>query len=85
METPRPLVDVVHLDLPSKMKRDRAKRMKNRLPQFSSEEKAVLRKIITKWRRRQRKLAPEYGTEDPHPYEYTYVFYCLEAGAAVDK
>ena len=59
--------------------------MKGRLSAASSEDKKTIQKILTKWRRKQRKMDPSFGSDDPHPYEYTYVFYCLEDGAGVDK
>lgn len=66
------------------MRESRARKLKRRLPKISSEERAYVRALLSTWRKRQRKMKPDY-VPDPHPYEYTYVFYCLEAGAAVNK
>ena len=71
---PRPTLDVVNLDSPSRLRRQRRRAMEIEIPK---EEKKIVSRVLTRYRRKQRRLWGK-TVEDPDPYDSDYVFYCLE-------
>lgn len=67
---PRPTLDVVNLDSPSRLQRQRRKAMKLEVPKEA-------KKVVSRYRRKQRRLLGKTD-KDPDPYDSDYVFYCLE-------
>ena len=70
---PRPTLEVVHLDSPRtllKRRKQDLKRAMNRNKKASA--------VVSKYRRKQRRLSGESDVSDPDPYDSDYIFYCLE-------
>jgi hypothetical protein len=78
--TPRPSIDVLHLSSSQrelKARRKGFKRILKKAFDLSSSEKHTIHKVISRYRRRQKRLLGEKD-EDPDPYSSDYVFYCLD-------
>ena len=71
---PRPTIDVVNLDSPTRLRRQRRKAMELVFPK---EEKKAASRVLSSYRRRQRRLWGKTVT-DPDPYDSDYIFFCLE-------
>ena len=71
---PRPTLDVVNLESPRRLRRQRRRAMKVEIPK---EVKRVVSRVVSRYRRKQRKLIGK-TVEDPDPYDSDYVFFCLE-------
>ena len=75
-DTPRPTLDVVNLDSPKDVRKERRNRLRRILrKQASSEVKEKARRVMRKYRRRQESLDSD---SDPDPYSPNHLFYCLE-------
>jgi hypothetical protein len=73
----RPTLDVVNLDAPRRVYTERKKRMKAALTTLSKEDKKRLTHVMSRYRRKQKKLWGR-SVSDPDPYDSHYVFFCLE-------
>jgi signal recognition particle GTPase len=73
-QTPKPLLEVIDLDSSKNLSSQRKRRMKNIFKSITTKES---KDVVTKYRRRQKRLLDGYES-DPDPYYRTYVFYCLE-------
>ena len=71
---PRPTLDVVNLESPRRVYRERRRAMKLELPK---DEKRMASRVVSYYRRKQKKLLGKTDS-DPDPYDSDYVFYCLE-------
>lgn len=71
---PRPTLDVINLDSPTRLRRQRRKRME---AVFPTEDKKLVSHVLSRYRRRQRRLWGK-TVADPDPYDSDYVFYCLD-------
>lgn len=60
------------------------KRKMKKILDVSKKDKKKVSEILHRWRKKQRRLLGIRHVEDPHPFEPTYVFYCLEDGCSVD-
>ena len=60
------------------------KRQMKKAIDISSKDKKRVSEILHKWRKKQRKLLGVKCVEDPHPFQNTYVFYCLDGRCSVD-
>ena len=76
---PRPTLDVIHLDSPRRLQRERRRAMKVVIPK---EDKKIASRVVSRYRRQQKRLSGEKDS-DPDPYDSDYVFYCLD-GARED-
>jgi hypothetical protein len=70
----RPTLDVVNLESPRRLVRQRRKAMEIETPK---EVKKVASRVVSRYRRKQKKLWGK-SVEDPDPYDSDYVFFCLE-------
>jgi hypothetical protein len=78
--TPRPHLDVSNLDSPRTLVKKRkrlVKKIVKKCMDLSKYEKKATTKILSRYRRKQRKNSGETES-DPDPYTPDYVFYCLE-------
>jgi hypothetical protein len=71
---PRPTLDVINLESPRRVYRERRRAMKLELPK---EQKKIASRVVSRYRRKQKKLWGK-TVSDPDPYDPDYVFYCLE-------
>jgi hypothetical protein len=76
---PRPTLDVVNLESPRRVYRERRKAMKLELPK---EEKKRASRVVARYRLKQKKLLGKTDV-DPDPYDSDYIFFCLD-GARKD-
>lgn len=75
--TPRPTLDVVNLNSPLRVYTARKRQLRRALDTLTKEEKKLLSRVMSRYRRKQKKLLGHTET-DPDPYDADYVFYCLE-------
>jgi hypothetical protein len=71
---PRPTLDVINLDSPTRLRRHRRRAMKIDIPK---PEKKIASRVVSSYRRKQRRLIGK-TVDDPDPYDSDYVFFCLE-------
>jgi hypothetical protein len=71
MDSP-PTLDISNLESPSSLIKKRRRALKRAMDR-NSQATAV----VSKYRRKQRKLLDDSTESDPDPYDETYVFYCL--------
>jgi hypothetical protein len=71
---PRPTLDVVNLESPHRLRRQRRRAMKVVIPK---EVKREVSRVVSRYRRKQKKLLGK-SDSDPDPYDSDYVFFCLE-------
>jgi hypothetical protein len=70
----RPTLDVINLDSPRRVYRERRRAMKLDIPK---QDKKLATRVVSRYRRKQKRLIGK-TVDDPDPYDSDYVFYCLE-------
>jgi len=75
--TPRPTLDVDSNLASLRVYNARKRQLRRALDTLTKEEKKLLSRVMSRYRRKQKKLLG-HADEDPDPYEPKYVFYCLE-------
>lgn len=83
MESPRmekPTLDLTSLDdrALAKKRQKAWKKLMKKILAIPKDDRKKMASVLHKWRKKQRKLLDSDDIEDPHPFEATYVFYCLD-------
>jgi hypothetical protein len=71
---PRPTLDVENLESPSELTKKRRRTMKRAVHRSTRASD-----VVSKYRRKQRRLLDGDSDSDPDPYDPDYIFYCLDA------
>lgn len=69
----RPTLDLDNLNSPKSLREDRRRALKRAM---NRDKKAT--EIVSKYRRKQRRLLDGESDSDPDPYDSDYIFFCLE-------
>ena len=70
----RPTLDLDNLDSPSSLVKSRRRALKRAMSRTTRASE-----VVSKYRRKQRRLLDGESESDPDPYDPYYVFYCLDA------
>jgi hypothetical protein len=70
---PRPTLDVTNLDSPRTLLKKRRRAMKRAMHRSTKASS-----VVSKYRRKQRRLLDGDSDSDPDPYDSEYIFFCLE-------
>jgi hypothetical protein len=70
----RPTLDLDNLESPSSLVKSRRRALKRAMLRTSRASD-----VVSKYRRKQRRLLDGESDSDPDPYDPYYVFYCLDA------